>query len=131
MDLNELVRRSYENAEKHGFWEHQARLQANVGVTIPQGYDLMLEVTRLVVNEKLVLIHSELSEALEEVRSGVPLQATRFNEKGKPEGFAIELADAIIRIADLAGGVGINLEHAVEQKMRYNESRPFKHGRTC
>ena len=47
----------------------------------------------------------------------------------KPEGVAVELADAVIRIADLCGHLGIDLEAAIALKMDYNETRPFKHGK--
>ena len=53
------------------------------------------------VGEAIALCHSELSEALEEVRDGGRLAEIRYEEGGKPVGFAIELADAMIRIADL------------------------------
>lgn len=36
---------------------------------------------------------------------------------------AVELADAVIRIADLCGHLGIDLEAAIDLKMAYNETR--------
>ena len=42
---------------------------------------------------------------------------------------SIERADAVIRIADLCGHLGIDLEAASDLKMAYNETRPFKHGK--
>lgn len=46
----------------------------------------------------------------------------------KPEGIAIELADAVIRILDYCGHVGIDIEKAIEIKHEYNKTRPYKHG---
>ena len=40
-----------------------------------------------------------------------------------------DMADAVIRIADLCGHLGIDLEAAIDLKMAYNETRPFKHGK--
>jgi len=49
----------------------------------------------------------------------------------KPEGFLVELADAMIRIADLVYLVGGEKEfiRALNEKHEYNSTRPFKHGR--
>jgi NTP pyrophosphatase (non-canonical NTP hydrolase) len=65
----------------------------------------------------LALIHSEVSEALE---------ADRLGDR---ENFAEELADAVIRIADLAGGVAIDLEAAIVEKMARNAQRPMLHAK--
>jgi NTP pyrophosphatase (non-canonical NTP hydrolase) len=65
----------------------------------------------------LALIHSEVSEALEADR------------KGDDDNFAEELADVCIRIFDLCGLKGIDLEQAIINKMEYNRTRPFKHGK--
>lgn len=64
----------------------------------------------------IALIHSEASEALE---------AHRKEEDNIGE----ELADIVIRVADLAGGYNIDLEWEVAKKMDYNLKRPYKHGK--
>lgn len=69
------------------------------------------------IGTMLALIHSEISEALEADRHG------------DAEGFAEELADAVIRIADLCGGLGIDLESAIIEKMDRNANRPRLHGK--
>jgi NTP pyrophosphatase (non-canonical NTP hydrolase) len=79
----------------------------------------------------LALIHSEISEALEEVRKpNQPIDLIYYRPSdGKPEGFVIELADAIIRIADLAGVFGLDLEAAIAEKEAFNATRPRRHGK--
>lgn len=79
-------------------------------------------------SEKLMLIVSELSEALEELRAGHSLTDMR-DEDGKPEGFPVEIADAVIRILDMCAGYGINIEAAIARKHAYNLQREFKHGK--
>lgn len=78
------------------------------------------------IPEAIALIHSELSEALDEFRNN--RMATYTGENGKPEGFAIELADTVIRIMDLCGALNIDLEEAVALKHEYNKTRPYRHG---
>lgn len=76
--------------------------------------------------EKIALMHSELSEALEEYRKdpGMPL----YEKDGKPEGVVVELADCIIRIFDFCGKMNLPIVDALMKKMDYNETRPYRHG---
>ena len=100
--LNELAKKAFNNAVNHGFYE--------VPPSIP---------------ERIALMHSELSEALEDYRND---KMNLVIEDDKPNGFPSELADVIIRILDLCGYLGIDLDEAVKTKMNYNKTRPYKHG---
>ncbi len=76
--------------------------------------------------EALMLIVSEVAEAMEEYRAGHTywwMDAT-----GKPLGPNIEIADVLIRVFDFAGAMGIDLDEAVRMKMAYNETRAYRHG---
>ena len=103
MTLNDLAQRLRTNAVNKGFWENDR----NFG-------------------EMLALIHSEVSEALEEHRPEKP--AIYINANGKPEGWQVELVDALIRILDTLGP-DVDIDGLIAMKMSYNESRPYKHGK--
>jgi len=77
---------------------------------------------------KIMLVVTELSEAVERVRDPKFKPNEYFTTKGKPDGFGVELADATIRIMDLCGRLGISLETMIRQKSAYNETRPNRHG---
>lgn len=76
---------------------------------------------------KLLLIHAEVSEVVEELRKGKSITDIYYDGK-KPEGPAIEIADVVIRIFDLCGKAGLDLEKAIEIKSEYNKTRPHRHG---
>jgi NTP pyrophosphatase (non-canonical NTP hydrolase) len=127
-NLNELRDKAFAYAERQGFHDKPI----NFG-------------------ERLMLVVSELAEALEADREGkwsskfvpditrknnVPLLDTN-PESYSQHGYGIfirgsveeELADVIIRICDIAGIFGIDLDWHVKAKMAYNETRPYKHGK--
>ena len=86
------------------------------------------------VAEKLMLVVDEVAEAHEEVRkvNGVEdLKNVYYlpSKPNKPEGFPIEIADAVIRLIQLASALGIDLDEVVKLKNAYNETRPFRHGK--
>ncbi len=80
------------------------------------------------IGELIALIHSELSEALEEARN--KKFETYYPDPilGKPEGFAIEIADVLIRILDMCAYLKIDIEKALQEKINYNATRTHRHG---
>ncbi len=67
--------------------------------------------------ELIALMHSELSEALEDLRHG--------NDKH----VGSELADCVIRVMDFCEARGIDLEQEMLKKIKKNKKRPYKHGK--
>lgn len=72
----------------------------------------------LTFSNKLMLTVSELSEAMEGDRKALMDDKLPHREMRE-----VELADAVIRIFDLAGAYGFDLGGAIEEKMAFNAQR--------
>lgn len=121
MTINELRDLAHEIAASKGFWDSER----NVG-------------------EMLMLVVSELGEAVEAHRKGMFANHTGFalNSFGKDDmakaeafkefmkdTFEDEIADAVIRLLDLCGGLGIDLDAHISAKLAFNATRERLHGK--
>lgn len=77
--------------------------------------------------EKSMLVVTEIAEMVEAHRARMPQRA--FAPDGKPIGVESEMADAVIRLLDMAAGLKINIARAIAEKAAYNETRPKLHGK--
>ena len=127
MMLNEVRDAIHANSIAKGFWE-----EPNTNIT-----------------EKIMLVVTELSEAVEAMRKlskeeliseiqGNSATIEAFDlygydhydfEKFVKDSVGDEFADSIIRILDLCGRLGIDIEGHIKYKMVYNSTRPYLHGK--
>lgn len=110
MNINKLVTMCHLAADKSGWW-----LDTETGEDVrtwpPKFFQLW-------IGAKLMLIVTEIAEAMEGHRRG--LDDDKLTHRTMLE---VELADAVIRICDLAGGLDMDLGGAILEKMKYNSKR--------
>lgn len=83
------------------------------------------------VAEKLMMVVTECAEAVDEIRHHHESDEVYYNVGSpKPEGFPVEIADAIIRLLDIAEEEKCldMLPVVILEKLEYNKTRGFRHG---
>lgn len=120
--LNEISKDFHEKAKLKGFWDEKRE-----------------------IGTLLMLIVSELSEALEADRKGQYAKIDAFDARNEDrqnwedfasdfkelikDSFEDEIADTFIRLFDLCGYLGIDIDRHITLKMQYNQTREYKHGK--
>lgn len=117
--LNSIAVEAHDNARDHGFYDD---IDAAIGYLGQHDQPALTAIVkRDFVLAQLSKVDSEVGEAVQAI------QRHDINSSELEE----ELADVIIRVADLAGFLDVNLGRAVHRKMAVNRSRPRKHGKIC
>jgi len=137
--LAQLQQRIFNINESKGFHEDRPK-PMRIGSTLSG----IAERNQRLANwqgNKLMLIVSEVAEAQDEIRNGRAADETYYPTAQrdldgsvvggpfKPEGVPSEIADVVIRCFDFAGTEGFNLAEIILEKLAYNETRPYKHGK--
>ncbi len=134
MTLNEWAARALEITTRKGFHDTEKQLES----ALAGNGALVKEVAALQTARRLALVHSEVSEALEACRKGKRADPAAFKSDGETkeafekhikDSFEDELADAVIRLLELAACENIDIETHVRLKMEYNAARPYKFGK--
>lgn len=78
--------------------------------------------------EAMMLLVTEVAEAVEAWRTNGCQDVTEAGVGAKPEGVGSEFADILIRLLDDCDLFGIDLMAEYERKIAYNRTRPYRHG---
>lgn len=108
--VSDLVRVCFTDAANAGWWTDLKTGQSLVAC--------QNEALKFNVPEKLMLIVSEVSEGMEGFRRS--LMDDKLPHRTMLE---VELADALIRICGLAGGLKLDLSGATMEKLAFNRQR--------
>ena len=123
--IRELCKTVNAHVREKGFWKS---MHQSVAVLQDNASDSEIKATKdAFIAQKIALIGTELSEAVEAMRK--PDYEANGYGLGVKDSFADELADTVIRIFDLCGELGIDLQAQIEWKIDYNTGRDKKHGK--
>lgn len=138
--LTQLQQRIFDINESKGFHDDRPK-PMRVGSTLSGQKERQNALANWQGN-KLLLIVSEVAEAHDEIRNGRAADETYYptavhewpeGEPApgpfKPEGVPSEIADVVIRCFDFAATEGFELGQIIDEKLAYNETRPFMHGK--
>ena len=144
-NLNELSKQVYEANKKKGFYQQYEDIK---GVVSGVNQSLVPFVEQMFFAQRLALITSETSETLEANRKNKVLDTSIVDESWKRTLYELddtqyissfeygikdtqedEIADQFIRLLDLCGHLDIDIDFHIKAKLRYNSTRPFKHGK--
>jgi NTP pyrophosphatase (non-canonical NTP hydrolase) len=116
--INSMAKEMYQIAADHGFHSDSPKPGSGEEATIDR-------IAKFCAN-----IHGETSELWEAARKG-KLKAPCDKDGCDLNCSEEELADLAIRVCDCAVVLGVDLGRAIQKKSKYNEGRPFMHGKTA
>ena len=117
--LNKLRDEVHENAKNKGFWDKERETGTLLMLCVSELAEAM-EADRKDRYADLELIEKDKEDFIDFKWSF---------ENSIKDTFEDELADTIIRILDLCGAKGIDIEKHIELKMKYNATRERMHGK--
>lgn len=128
--INDLAQEIHSVAEKSGFHEDYYKalqiISASSRFEAKEIHKTLAWFDNITEQAEISRMHSELSEWVEGIRHNDP------PDQHLPHltSAEVEAADCIIRILDTCAKRGYKIGQAIVDKIEYNKSRPYKHGKT-
>ena len=127
--INKLATDCYKTSSKNGLHDDYFRTIRIIGDTIEQekenNFELLQWIDSSLEQAEIAIMHSKLSEWVESARYDNPPDC-HLPHLSSAE---VEAADCIIRILDTCAKRNYNIGKALVDKMEYNRTRPYKHGK--
>lgn len=130
--MKNLIAQAHGTAKEKGFWDTERNVSEMLMLIVSEVAEAQEALRKNhYANPAVVesLAHDlELDRTDEEFLLKTLVWKSKFEENIKSS-FQDEIADVAIRLFDLCGGMGIDLEKHIEMKMKYNSMRGYKHGK--
>ena len=123
--LNDAAQQIHAAARNKGFWDNERETGTLLMLCVSELSEA-LEADR---KDRYCHMDEDLKEDLHDPENNSPNYCITHFESFVKDTFEDELADTVIRILDLCGARGIDLEWHINQKMKYNATRERMHGK--
>lgn len=145
--LNGFAKSFHESAVKKGFWDEEREIGTLLMLIVSElaealeadrrdRHDNIEEMNNRIkdrrrriddiLNFRVVARTHTIKEAENETEEFTFKEAFKYSIK---DTFEDEIADTFIRLFDLVGHLGIDIDKHIELKMEYNQTRAYKHGK--
>lgn len=135
MNLTELSKIVHANNKAKGFWDTErnpGELLMLVVSELGEALEALRHKRHAEIRAFMGDLHNADIENLADVQYMSHFHLTEFERSFKgniKDTYEDELADAVIRLLDMCGAAGIDIQFHVDAKLQYNKTRPHKHGK--
>lgn len=130
--MKNLIAKAHGTAKEKGFWDTERNVSEMLMLIVSELAEAQEALRKDHYAKPLTVVslaHDlELANTDEEFELNTAAWKEQFENHIKSS-FEDEVADVAIRLFDLCGGMGIDLEKHIELKMKYNSMRGYKHGK--
>lgn len=131
MTIDELCDASYATAEEKGFHPAPLPEPTTLEDALAQIRNLKHQLKIAYFFQRMMLVVTECVEVVEGRRKNQPTDRNVAGPGEKPEGIPSELADVFIRLGDVCKEFQVPITHAIREKMEFNKTREFRHGKVA